>query len=280
VNEEKTRTYLHEVLDKQSVLANQEKQRLRTAMYASDFSSCLRKCWFQFFPEQYPSDGLIDARTARIFENGNAVHTRLGGYLKREEGLDFHDELDVPRDELEVHGRCDGICRVNEQAIVVEFKSINKDEMGEPKSEHIGQVLWYIGMMRILRQDLREDFGLVEGEMVDEDDLKFESASGRTWETMSVMERWLLTTQGEIKGEIIYESKGTQEITAFSVEFNESSFKEIRLWFEQLKWHVENKEMPRVNYYPSKFPCSWGSEFKKNSGKCQFYGRCWGGKTT
>jgi len=266
------KTKLGEIIDKQSVASNQEKKKIRSSMYASDYGQCLKRCYFQFFPDEYPADSDIDARTARIFSNGDAVHERLGGYLKREESLDFHDEVTVPRDDLDVHGRCDGILVLDGAALVVEFKSINKDDVVESKPEHIGQLTFYLGMFRQLRKDLKEDFGFVEDEQLDEDDLQTTSLSGRTFETLTHVEKWLLLTQGEIRGELIYESKSTNEVFAFPVDFDQTRFDEIRNWFTQLKWHVENKEIPNVKYYPSKFPCSWGR------GKCSYWETCHGQK--
>lgn len=262
-------TFLKDVIDRQSVLKNQEKKKVRGSLYASDFGQCQRKVFFQFFPEKYKPDSEIDARTARIFDNGNAVHERLGDYLKREESLDFRDELDVPRDELDIHGRCDGICTVNDQAIVVEFKSINKDFVEEPNYEHVGQLTLYMGMMRKLRQDLYDDFGL--SDPVDMEDLKTPSASGRILDTLTPLERWLLLTQGEIKGEIIYESKPTNEVYCFPLEWSEDKFKSIHLWFEQVKWHVDNNQVPNVKNYASKYPCSYGRH-----SRCPYYSICWG----
>jgi hypothetical protein len=252
------KTFLKGVIDEQSIAKNNEKQKIRGSLYASDYGQCQRRVYFQFFPEEYPVGGDIDARTARVFGNGNSVHERLGEYLKRVPELDFRDELDVPRDELNVHGRCDGICTVEEQALVVEFKSINKEYVDEFKEEHLGQVMWYMGMMRKLRNDLYEDFGLSMGDPVNEHDLETPGASGRILSTLTPMEKWLLLTQGEIRGEIIYEGKPNQETYHFPVTWDEDKFKKIRLWFEQVKWHVDNKEVPQVKYYSSKYPCRWG----------------------
>lgn len=262
------RTFLKDVIDRQSIAKNEENQKVRTALYASDYGNCQRKVYFQFFPEKYLPDAKIDATLARVFDNGNAVHERLGGYLKREESLDFRDELRVPQDELEVHGRCDGICTVNAQAVVVEFKSINKEMVDEPKEEHMGQLMFYLGMMKKLRGELQVEFG-VEGEgLVCEGDAV--SNKGRAFADLSPMEKWLLTTQGEIKGEIIYEGKPNNQIFAFSIEYDEELFKKVRLWFQQVKFHVDNMQVPDVKYYPSKYPCSWGR------GRCSFFNQCYG----
>jgi CRISPR/Cas system-associated exonuclease Cas4 (RecB family) len=266
---EGVKTFLHGVIDRQSVAVSQEDKKVRASLYASDYMQCMRKIYFSFHPEKYPLVE-IDARTARIFGNGDAVHERLGGYLKREAMLDFRDELDVPRDELDVHGRCDGICTVQAQAVVVEFKSINKEFVQEPKPEHKGQLMWYMGMMRILRQQLREDFGV--GDIVEDDICNEVSASGRTLATLTPMERWLLLTQGEIKGEIIYEAKPTNEIFTFPLEYDEMEFQTVREWFKQAKSYVDAGEEPPMRYNSSQYPCAW------RNGKCSYWDVCHGGK--
>lgn len=278
--QEHEKTHLQEILDRQCLEANEEARAERNgkprSLYASDYGACMRKVWMQFFPEEFEQEK-PDARVIRIFNNGDAVHIRLSSYLKRELDIDFRDELNVPRDELDVHGRCDGICTVRDQAVVVEFKSINKDYVSEPKEEHIGQVTWYMEMFRMLRRDLREDFGFAEDDTVVEEDLIGQvSLSGRTLESLDHVERWLLLTQGEIAGEIIYESKPTNHTFHFSVPYSEDRAKKVRTYFEALKWHVENKQMPRVNYNAGKYPCSWGYGMK--AGRCPFYQYCWGEK--
>jgi hypothetical protein len=201
----------------------------------------------------------------------------LGEYLKRETEIEFHDELNVPRDELDVHGRCDGICTVDSQGVVVEFKSINKEEMEEAKQEHVGQLLFYIGMMRKLKKDLKEDFGFKEEDVVEIEDLKEFSASGRIFDTLTELEKWLLLMQGDIRGEVIYECKPTNAIKSFVIPYDETIFQQTRLWFKQLKYHVENKEMPQVKYNKSSYPCSWSSwKSKSGGGRCAFWGLCHG----
>jgi hypothetical protein len=197
------------------------------------------------------------------------VHERLSDYLKSAD-IEFVDEVDVPRDYLDVHGRCDGICVIDSQAVVVEFKSINRRTVTAPKDEHVGQITWYMVMWKELRKNLKEDFGFGEFDIIYEKDLLgVTSLSGRTLDDLTVSERWLLFTQGEIRGELIYESKQTQQLFNFNVDFDQDRADKVRLWFIQLKWHVEHKQLPIVHYKQSSFPCSW------SSGKCQYYDYCW-----
>jgi hypothetical protein len=270
-------TRLKSIIDEQSLAKSLEHKKVRSSLYASDFGQCQRKVYFSHFPDQFPPDEQIDARTARVFANGEDVHTRLGGYLKRVPEIDFRDEVDVPRDELDVHGRCDGILRIDGQGIVAEFKSINKADVEEPKLEHIGQLMWYLGMFTKLRKDLLEDFGFDKDATVHEDDLIHgESLSGRTFETLTPAEKWVLTTHGPIDGELIYESKQTQHTFNFPVAFDEERFKATKLWFEQMKHYVEAKQIPGVKYNSSRFPCRWGGYKTSPAGQCQFWEKCWG----
>ena len=265
----KKKTRLQMIIDDQTVAENKERQKVRTSAYASDYGSCMRKTFFQFFPQEYPQPD-FEPRLLRVFANGNDVHERLGSYLKRQTEIDFRDELDVPQDELNVHGRCDGICTIDGQAVVVEFKSINKEFVESARDEHVGQLTWYMSMFKKLRQQLKEDFGYKEFDSLSEEDLVgVTSLSGRTLESMSHVEKWLLLTQGEIRGEIIYESKQTNELYHFPLDYDEDRAQKVRLWFQQLNWHVKDKTVPKVFYEPNRFPCSWGS------GRCPFYKECW-----
>lgn len=273
ITEPDRKTRLQVIIDDQTVSVNEEKQKVRSSMYASDYGSCMRKTFFSFFPERYPVEK-FDPRVLRIFANGNDVHARLGSYLKRQVELDFHDELDVPRDELNVHGRCDGICTVDAQAVVVEFKSINKEVVEQAHEEHIGQLTWYLSMFKLLRKDLKEDFGYGEFDLVEEPDLVGQvGLSGRTIEGLTPVERWLIFTQGELRGELIYESKVNQQTFHFPLDYDEDRAQKVRLWFQQLNWHVKDKTAPTVFYEPNRFPCSWG--YGDKQGRCPYYDVCW-----
>ena len=265
-------TKIRRILDRQSVEYNKEKGKVRTAMYASDFGNCMRKVWFQFFPEQFPPDFEIDARLARIFENGNNMHERLQMYLKREPEIDFRDEVQVPQDELQVHGRCDGICVIDERAVVLEFKSINLDVVENGKEEHIGQLMFYLHMFTLRRKWLMEEFG-IEGFVGIEALADAVSRSGVAFVDLLPVDKWLLTTQGSVLGELIYESKQTQALFNFTVEYDEDVAKKVVDWFRQLKMFVDGKVCPQVKYYPTKYPCMYGRE-----DRCQFWNICHGDK--
>lgn len=271
-------TRLKQIMDKEAVAVSMEGQKVRSALYASDYGQCMRKQWMQFFPEEYQPEVPMTPRTARIFQNGNAVHERLSGYLHRVKKLNFREEIDVPRDELEVHGRCDGLMELDDQFMVVDFKSTNRNMIRQAKDEHIGQITWYMMMWKKLRKDLKEDFGFKEHDVISAKDLVgVESLSGRTLQDLSDIDKMLMFTQGEIRSELIYESKPTQNTYHFPVDYDEDRAEKVKLWFQQLDWHVRSKVRPNVHWDKAKFPCKWGSS-PSTAGRCPFYDYCWGEK--
>ena len=272
-------TPLKAVINEQCMLKNTEDRngKVRTDMYASDYGQCPRKIYFSFFPDEYAPEEL-SPRVIRIFQNGESVHERLSEYLSRDPEIQFHEEVDVPRDELEVHGRCDGICLKDGKFIVAEFKSINRPTVYEVKDEHKGQIEWYMGMWDLHRRRLRGLLALPkDGGFVTEAEVE---AAMEILEDPKDYEKMLLLSQGPICGEVIYESKQNQEIFSFPVEYSDEHFQKVKLWYQQLKWHLDNKKPPERKYFKGSFPCSWGSLARKNFGKCPYYDVCWGSDST
>lgn len=249
-------TKLKEVIDKQSIQWNEDRRAQRgdkpRTLYASDYGQCMRKVWYQFFPDKHPIRD-FSPRTLRIFHNGESVHERLSGYLRKEKELNFIEEIDVPRDELDVHGRCDGICTIDNQPTVVEFKSINRASVLKPKDEHVGQLLWYIMMWKAERERL-------------------EQHKEQLFPMNDKLVNWILSGK-EIVGELIYESKQTNETHHFPITYKEKQAKIVRLWFETLNNRVKNRTVPDVQYNGKKFPCKWGRN--QNAVKCPYYDLCW-----
>jgi hypothetical protein len=253
-----------QIIDQQSVLANTEKKKVRASLYASDYGQCQRKVWYQFFPEMYPAE-VIDAQTARIFENGNNVHERLGKYLKAEKSIQFVEEINVPRDELDVHGRCDGIATFDCNFYVLEFKSINSKVVEEAKAEHEGQLMWYLHMFEELRRALRQQYDIPDGVVVDESErVSFER------EGLGETEIRLLLSQGPVAGEILYEAKSNQKIFPFSIEYDSAKALAIKAWFAQLKGHVDEVVRPEVRYDKTTYPCSFAGK------RCAYWQFCHG----
>lgn len=270
---------LKDIIDKQSLLFNKREKKTRTAMYASDFGQCHRKIWCQFFPEKYPVEDEVDAKTSRIFANGNDVHVRLSKYFAAEPDLKFKEEVVIPRDELNVHGRCDGIMRspADDRFQVLEFKSINAREVSQPKEEHQGQITHYLAMFEELRLALREEFEIPDGYYPSEDELMhMRSQKGRLFVELEEVEQRLLLSQGQVKGALIYEAKHGQAVSVFDVPLDFDKAQAVKQWFITLKQHIDEQRCPSVHYDPYAYPCQWGSG--AGASRCAYWEMCHGKK--
>lgn len=261
-----------DIIDEQSQRKSAERKKVRNALYASDVFQCQRKVFMQFFPEVFPGE-LIDGRTARIFQNGEDVHVRLGNCFHADDRVDFYDEVQVPRGELDVHGRCDGVAELQGQVYIIEFKSINKPTVDAPKEEHVGQLTYYLHVFEGRRAELRKDFGVLDGEIVDATRVgDLASGSGRDFATLEPVDKLLLLSPGVIRGELVYECKPTQELFHFPVEYDAKMAEKVVLWFKQLREYLQSGEMPRAMHDGAKFPCKW------RNGACAYYEFCHGAK--
>jgi hypothetical protein len=178
----------------------------------------------------------------------------------------FLEEQEVPRDELDVHGRCDGVAMIRSRFCVVEFKSINAADVSSAKPEHQGQVMWYMHMWEEYRKQLRAELGLDATVVEFEDIDRIAEVQGREF---SLVEKMLICSAGQVCGEIVYESKQTQEIFTFQYELDDALIAKVRAWFSQVAQAVREEKMPEVRYAPSRYPCSWPS------GACGYYSLCW-----
>ena len=140
-----TKRPVTELLDK-AIIENQEVKE-RVSLYASDVFQCPRKIVFDFKNESNGKDK-FDANTLRIFDNGNSVHERLLKYFKQA-GIFVDSEVDIPRDELDIHGRLDCLYRYGSELRVAEFKSINLPFVGKPKEEHEAQLMIYLHYLKL-----------------------------------------------------------------------------------------------------------------------------------
>lgn len=135
----------------------------------SQASNCSRANYYARL--QYPSDGAIDPRSRRIFDNGTGVHERLQAYMLKC-GLLISDEVPCIHDELQIQGHTDGylnIGKVKQETVLVpipnkklkrkvtinkyseiailEIKSINNNgftQLKDAKEEHKQQAMIYL----------------------------------------------------------------------------------------------------------------------------------------
>ena len=127
--------------------AEQEKRGKRAYLYASDIFQCQRRILLEFNGMKQE----FDAKTLRIFDNGNSVHERIVKYLK-DAGYEVEDEQDIPKNEHNIHGRFDAKIKEDGVPKLVEIKSISIDKQYKasfvrdmlPKTEHKAQLLIYM----------------------------------------------------------------------------------------------------------------------------------------
>ena len=184
---------LKELIDEAYV--EKRKEREKTHFYVTDAGKCPRAVYFSL--KDAPKEPL-DARTLRIFENGDHTHMRLASALFSL-GIVCAVEVSIPPDET-IHGRADAIVRIDGTTYAVEFKSINRyafeNKLNAPQPEHLRQIQLYLHFFKIP------------------------------------------------KGILIYESKDTQDIKEFIVEYDKALVSETLAEFERLRGHVDSGIVP------------------------------------
>ena len=199
-----------------NAIINNNKPRERKYLYASDIYGCQRKIAMQFKGNQKS----FDARTLRIFDNGNSTHERIEKYFLNA-GMLIESEKVLPNfvDEIEVHGRLDLLLKIDNEKVIGEIKSINLRNVETPKREHKAQLMFYMHQLNIK------------------------------------------------KGLLIYESKQTQELFLFELDYDELKAKKVIDWFKETDKKMRQKRLPKKmnqNYYPCKF----------GKGECQYFEDC------
>lgn len=132
---------------------------------------------------QYPSDGSIDPRTQRIFDNGSFVHLRLQEYLAKS-GILISDEVPCINEELNIQGHTDGFLNIGtmreemqsykkgrfvvkskipvySNIAILEIKSINSNgftQLKTAKDEHKEQAMVYLYCSEERRLYLRNKY--------------------------------------------------------------------------------------------------------------------------
>lgn len=124
--------------------ANKPNDRAVNVNAPSQAGKCSRANYYM--RKQYESDGSIDPRTQRIFDNGSGVHERLQSYLLEMELLHM-DEVPLINDAYNIQGHTDGFLNLGDEVAILEIKSINDNQFGQlrdAKEEHKKQGLIYL----------------------------------------------------------------------------------------------------------------------------------------
>lgn len=256
----------------------------------SQVGNCLRSRYYARMG--FESDGAVDARTRRIFDNGTKTHERLQEYLMKQ-GMLLMDELPVVNDEYNIQGHTDGLIKISPSEVaVLEIKSINSNgfaNLKTAKEEHQKQGLVYLFCAEERRKQLHAKY---------KTKALFDKSLSRRFKTYALyyqhlqdghkytrqqkidfqcqrhakMDEILYDTQVPItKAVFLYENKDTQDLKEFVVSTEEANakitLKEVLKDYGVLNDYVDNEEVPpREGRTKSDSVCRF----------CNYKTECWG----
>lgn len=246
--------------------ANEPNDRAVNVNAPSQAGKCNRANYFMRMQED--SDGTIDPRTQRIFDNGSYTHERLQTYLLEMELLAM-DEVPLINDPYHIQGHTDGFLQLDGGEIaILEIKSINDNQFGQlkdAKEEHKKQGLIYLYCAEERRKFLHRTYK-TEKEFNDSWHIRYRyfelhydhMKSGRKFtreekiynEVMLNMlsDNILFHTDKPLTKVIfLYENKNNQELKEFVVERNISTepiLDEVLKDYKYLNECIENEVVP------------------------------------
>ena len=267
--------------------ANKPNDRAVNVNAPSQAGKCNRANYYM--RKQYDSDGSIDPRTQRIFDNGTYTHERLQSYLLEMELL-LMDEVPLINDPYNIQGHTDGFLNLNDEVAILEIKSINDNQFGQlkdAKEEHKCQGLIYLYCAEDRRIWLHETYKTEEefNASYNERYKYFEEhyqhmVGGRKFTREQKIENEVMlnmlsdnilfhTDKPITKVVFLYEHKNNQELKEFVVERNlttEPILLEVLERYEILNKCCENDELPdREGTSKSCNMCRW----------CNYKNECW-----
>lgn len=254
--------------------------------------SCAGKCMRANYYSRmgYESDGSVDPRSQRIFDNGDGVHERLQGYLL-DMGLLICDELPLINDELSIQGHTDGILDIDEDEIaILELKSINDagfQKLKDAKDEHKRQGFVYLYCAEERRLYLRKTYKTREAfrKSQPEREKYFREhyqhmKSGKKWTREEKIENEVKmniiaddifydTPKPITKVIFVYENKNDQTLKEYVLERDittEELLQEVLEEYRELNEYVKKKKLPpRCGSCKSCQECRW----------CNYKLECW-----
>ena len=267
--------------------ANKDNDRAINVNAPSCAGRCNRANYYM--RKQYQSDGTVDPRTLRIFNNGDHVHVRLQTYLE-EMGMLICDELPLINEEYNIQGHTDGFLDLDdlEEVAILEIKSINDNQfqqLKDAKSEHKQQGLVYVFCAEERRKYLhktyptKEEFRKSQPEREEYFKSKYQHLKGGRKHSkeekiqhqvdLHLIEDDVLydTHKPVTKVIFLYENKNNQELKEYCVERNtttENILTETLERFTDLNDFVEREELPPREGTKSSQTCRW----------CNFKNQC------
>ena len=277
--------YVIKDLDMFLVMNQEENDRALNVNAPSQAGGCLRGNYYARM--QVKSDGLIDARTQRIFDNGSYVHVRLQTYLTKMGKLKM-EEVPLRNDEYNIQGHTDGLLALSQQELgILEIKSINDgqySELRDVKEEHKKQGTVYLFCAESRRKYLQKtykdlkQFNLSLSKRIEyykslykhlkdgkkytrEEKLKFKVEEHIKADTLLYNTKLPIT-----KVIFIYENKNTQDIKEFVYMRDSNLEAEVLEDYSYLNECIENEKIPsRCSKSKSVPPCKW----------CNYKLECW-----
>lgn len=227
----------------------------------SQVFKCMRSLYYARTGAE--SDGFIDPRLQRIFDNGTHMHLRIQEYLTKEGSL-VMDECPCIDAEANIQGHTDGILKMTEQEYaILELKSMNSILFGklkEPKPEHIAQAMIYMYCTECRRQELAvmtdEEFEKSEKERAEFYRSRYQHLrAGKKYtkeekiqhniDTNLKLDNLLHTIKRPIDRIVfLYENKDNQELKEFVIEYDDDLMCDILDFYDQVNYYVANKKVP------------------------------------
>lgn len=267
--------------------ANRPNDRAVNVNAPSQAGKCNRANYYMRM--QYQSDGSIDPRTQRIFDNGTYTHERLQTYLLEMELL-LMDEVPLINEQYNIQGHTDGFIDLGDEVAILEIKSINDNQftqLKDAKEEHKKQGLIYLFCAEERRQYLHTNYKTVEefnnsfGERYSYFEKHYQHIQGGRKYTREqkitnevrlnmLADNILFYTDKPLtKVVFLYENKNNQELKEFIVERSmatEPILTNVLKEYEYLNECIERGEVPqREGTSKSCTECRW----------CGFKNECW-----
>lgn len=273
-------------------LNHKDNDRATNVNSPSQASVCLRANYYA--RNKYDSDGSLDPRSFRIFNNGDGVHDRLQNYLEKS-GILLMREVPIINDPYQIQGHTDGYLTlakkrdITTEVGILEIKSINSNgftNLKAPKDEHIEQAMVYLYASEERRLYLRKKYKTEKAfnssiavhnrkNYYKKHYQHFKSGSKYSKEEKVQMQIDLGLRADKIlwncpkpvtKCIFLYECKDNQELKEYVVVRDEEVIERVLDRFEQQNGYCERQELPpREGTSKSCGTCKW----------CNYKIECW-----
>lgn len=259
--------------------ANEPNDRAVNVNAPSQAGKCNRANYYM--RKQYDSDGSIQPRVQRVFDNGTYTHERLQKYLM-DMFLLISDEVPLINEKYNIQGHTDGFLDLGHNEVgILEIKSINDgqfSQLKDAKEEHKMQGLVYLYCAEERRKYLKKTYSTLEEFRNSQDQrieeykshykhLKDGSIYTREQKVQNQVDLHLIADdilygldKPVTKVIFLYENKNTQDLKEFCVERNSTTehiLDEVLDRYNQLNYYCDHNELPPREGTKSSQCCKW-----------------------